>query len=256
MADESRIALVTGSSKGVGKGIALGLAAAGWDIVINYNRDEAGAEETAKTIRFQGRRTWTIKGDVGKSADVTAMFTFIDKEAGKLKLLVNNSGVQTWAPLLELKEEDWDRVIDTNLKGCFLCTQQAGRRMKDNGGGVIINIGSGANRVPFPNLVDYCASKGGIDQLTRVSAVELGKYAIRVNCVAPGAIEIERTKEESPEYAETWGAITPIQRVGYPRDVAAAVVFLAGDDASFITGQTLWVDGGLWTQGVWPYERK
>jgi len=256
MADESRIALVTGSSKGVGKGIALGLAAAGWDIVINYNRDEAGAEETAKAIRFQGRRAWTIKGDVGKSADVTSMFTFIDKEAGKLKLLVNNSGVQTWAPLLELKEEDWDRVIDTNLKGCFLCTQQAGRRMKDNGGGVIINIGSGANRVPFPNLVDYCASKGGIDQLTRVSAVELGKYAIRVNCVAPGAVEIERTKEESPDYAETWGAITPIQRVGYPRDVAAAVVFLAGDDASFITGQTLWVDGGLWTQGVWPYERK
>jgi NAD(P)-dependent dehydrogenase (short-subunit alcohol dehydrogenase family) len=125
--------------------------------------------------------------------------------------------------------------------------------MAETGSGSIINIGSGANKTPFPNLVDYCASKGGIDQLTRVSAVELGPKGIRVNCVAPGAIEVERTKDESPDYAATWGAITPLRRVGQAQDVASAVVFFAGPASSFVTGQTLYVDGGLWTQGVWPY---
>ena len=111
--------------------------------------------------------------------------------------MVNNAGVQTWKPLLELEEHEWDRVIDTNLKGCFLCTQRAARHMKDAGGGAIVNIGSGCNKVPFPNLVDYTASKGGIEMFTRVAAAELGQYGIRVNCVAPGAIEIERTKLEA-----------------------------------------------------------
>jgi len=250
----ARVALVTGASKGVGRGIALGLAAAGWDVVINYNRDEKGAHKTADAVRKRGRRSWILQADVGDSAQVRAMFAKIDQQIGRLSLLVNNAGVQTWAPLLKLREEDWDRTLRTNLKGCFLCTQQAALRMRKQGGGCIINIGSGANKAPFPNLVDYCASKGGIDNLTMVTAVELGPHKIRVNCVAPGATEIERTKKEAPDYAGTWTPLTPLRRIGLPEDVADAVVFLASDKARFITGQTLYVDGGLLTQVPWPYK--
>ena len=169
--------------------------------------------------------------------------------------MVNNAGRQTFASILELSEEDWDKTIKTNLKGSFLCTQIAGRVLKEQGrGGSIINIGSGANKQPFLNLVDYCASKGGLEQLTRVSACELGQYGIRVNSVAPGAIEIERTREESPDYAGTWSPLTPMGRIGLPEDIANMVVHLASDAAEFVTGQTVYVDGGLWTKAQWPYE--
>lgn len=254
MAETVKWALVTGASKGVGRGIALGLARSGFDIAINYRNDRSGAEETLDAVRALGRGGFVVAGDVGVSADVRRMFAETKAKCDKLNVLVNNSGVQTWAPLLELAEEDFDRTIRTNLKGAFLCTQEAGRWMSGTGGGAIINIGSGANKAPFPNLVDYCASKGGIDQLTQVSAVELGPMNIRVNCVAPGAIEIERTKLENPDYARTWSGVTPMGRVGRPEDVAAAVAYFASDEASFVTGQTLYVDGGLWTRGVWPYE--
>jgi len=117
----------------------------------------------------------------------------------------------------------------------------------------VVNIGSGCNKIAFPHLVDYTASKGGIEQLTKVAAVELGKYRVRVNCVAPGAVEIERTKEEAGDYAGTWAKETPMGRVGYPADVAHTVAFLASAKAEFVSGQTIWVDGGLFTRPVWPY---
>jgi NAD(P)-dependent dehydrogenase (short-subunit alcohol dehydrogenase family) len=142
-------------------------------------------------------------------------------------------------------------VIDTNLKGSFLCTKAAAVRMKEKGGS-IINIGSGCNKWPFPKLVDYTASKGGIEALTKVSATELGPYGIRVNCVAPGAIEIERTKLELGDYAGSWASLTPLGRIGLPSDVGKAVVFFASDASAFVTGQTLWVDGGLFTRPAWP----
>ncbi len=251
----SRIALVTGASKGVGRGIAYGMADAGWDIAINYHSDAAGADETKRIIEEKGRRCFTISGDVGSKSDVEDMFAAVVTEFGGLDCLVNNAGRQTWSSLLELSEEDWDKTIRTNLKGSFLCTQAAARLMKEQGrGGSIINIGSGANKQPFLNLVDYCASKGGLDQLTRVSACELGQYGIRVNCVAPGAIEIERTREESDDYAGTWSPLTPMGRIGLPEDIARMVAHLADDAANFITGQTIYVDGGLWTKTHWPYE--
>lgn len=252
----ARVALVTGSSQGVGEGIALGLAAGGWDVAVNYNRSRDGAESTAGRIRELGRRSWVVQADVGDSDQVGAMFASVCDAAGRLDLLVNNAGMQTWAPLLELAEEDWDRTIRTNLKGTFLCTQRAARIMRDGGGGRIVNIGSGSNKGPFPNLAAYTASKGGVENFTQVAAVELGPHGITVNCVAPGAIEIPRTREENPDYAGVWGAITPVGRVGNPKDVAEAVIFLASDRASFITGQTIYVDGGLFTQVRWAYEAK
>jgi NAD(P)-dependent dehydrogenase (short-subunit alcohol dehydrogenase family) len=126
--------------------------------------------------------------------------------------------------------------------------------MKDQGGGRIINIGSGCNKVAFPMLVDYTASKGGVEMFTKVAAVDLGRHKITVNCVAPGAIEIERTKREADDYAGTWSKLTPLGRVGVPSDIGRAVVFLASDQADFVTGQTIWVDGGLFSKPAWPYE--
>ncbi len=251
--ETQKIALVTGASKGVGRGIALGLARAGFDVAVNYHQDERGAMETAKAIRAIGRKAETVKADVGFKAEVNRMFDAVLDKMGTPFVLVNNSGVQTWKSLMELPEDEWDRVVRTNLKGTFLCTQRAARHMAAKRQGRIINIGSGSNKAPFPNLVAYTASKGGIEMFTRVAAVELGHYGITVNCVAPGMIEIERTKAESPDYAGTWAPLTPLQRIGRVEDVAGAVVFLASPQAEFINAQTIYVDGGLLSQVPWPY---
>jgi len=253
MNQQSKNALITGASKGVGRGIALGLAKDGWNIGVNYFQDEAGAEATAEAVRAAGQQAWVLQADVGYGDQVEAMFEAFIRRAGSIELLVNNAGVQTWKPLLDLDESDWDRTIRTNLKGTFLCTQQAARLMKETGGR-IINIGSGANKAPFPNLSDYCASKGGIETFTTVAAVELGQYGITVNCVAPGTIEIERTKLEDPDYAGEWGSRTPMGRIGNVEDVADAVSFFAGERSGFVTGQTLYVDGALWSQVPWIYD--
>jgi NAD(P)-dependent dehydrogenase (short-subunit alcohol dehydrogenase family) len=199
-----KFALVTGASKGVGRGIALGLAEDGWDVGVNYLRDKDGAESTASRICALGQRSWVLQADVGDSEQVRSLFERLVELAGGIDLLVNNAGVQTWSPLLDLKESDWDRTIRTNLKGTFLCTQQAARLMRPTGGR-IINIGSGANKAPLPNLSDYCASKGGIQTFTVVAAVELGRYGITVNCVAPGTVEIERTKQEASFQQDSLG---------------------------------------------------
>jgi NAD(P)-dependent dehydrogenase (short-subunit alcohol dehydrogenase family) len=250
---KNKIALVTGASKGVGKGIALELAKAGCDVAVNYRSDEAGAAATVDEITRLSRRAIAVGGDVSQSAEVEKMFQQVQEAFGRLDILVNNAGIQTWKPLLDLSEDDWDRVLATNLKGSFLCTQHAAKLMQADGG-AIINIGSGCNKWPFANLVDYTASKGGVEMFTKVAAVELGPLRIRVNCVAPGAIEIERTKLELGDYAGMWSKVTPLGRIGTPRDVGRAVVFLASEASEFITGQTIWVDGGLYTRPVSPHE--
>ena len=249
-----RSALVTGASKGIGKGIALELARHGCDVAVNYHSDAYGAAATVREIEGQGGKAFAVHANVGASPDVDRMFDQVLERFSKLNILVNNAGVQTWKALLDLEESEWDRVIDTNLKGCFLCTQRAARNMKDHGGGRIINLGSGCNKIAFPHLVDYTASKGGIEMFTKVAAVELGKYGITVNCVAPGAIEIERTKNEAGDYAGTWSKLTPIGRIGTPEDIGRAVAFLASDGGDFISGQTIWVDGGLFAKPAWPYD--
>jgi NAD(P)-dependent dehydrogenase (short-subunit alcohol dehydrogenase family) len=249
----AKTALVTGAAKGIGKGIALQLAAEGCDLAINDYADRSGAEATASEIRALGRKALVVMANVGDAREVDGMFQAVLQQFPRLDILVNNAGVQTWKALLDLEEREWDRTIATNLKGCYLCTQRAGRHMKEQGSGRIINIGSGCNKVAFPKLVDYTASRGGIEMFTKVAAVELGPHRITVNCVAPGAIETERTKTEAADFAGTWANLTPLGRVGTPADVANAVVFLAGESSAFITGQTIWVDGGLFSKPAWPY---
>ncbi len=244
--------LVTGANSGIGKIIVSRLARAGYDIAINYKVDPAAAENLASELKDHGARAVAIYADVANSKDVAAMFEEIFSSFGRLDALVNNAGVQVWKPLLEVQESEWDRVIETNLKGCFLCTQRAARHMKERGSGAIVNIGSGCNKVPFPNLAAYTASKGGIEMFTKSAALELGPFGIRVNCVAPGAIETERTKAELADFAKSWASLTPLRRIGTSEDVASAVEFLLSDSASFISGQTLGVDGGLFAQPRWP----
>jgi len=251
---KDKTAIVTGASGGLGRGIALALAEAGCNVAVNYLDDLTGAESTAETLRALGVSSFPVQADVASSAQVQKMYDEVLRRTTRVDILVNNAGVQVWSPLLDLSEQDWDWVIRTNLKGCFLCTQRAARHMREHSQGVIINIGSGSNKVPFPNLAAYTASKGGIEMFTRAAAVELGPYGIRVNCIAPGAIEVERTQREAANFSEAWAQITPIGRIGLPKDVGNAVVFLATDEAAFISGQTLWVDGAAFTQPRWPHD--
>ena len=252
----AKLAVITGASSGIGRAIALCLARNGWDIAFTYLDADTPAQEAAAEIRAQGVRAFAHRCDAGFKAEVDRFYDELSREAGDAPdLLVNNAGIQTWCPLLELSEKSWERVIRTNLTGCFLNTQAAARMMIARAKrGAIVNIGSGCNKLAFPRLVDYTASKGGIEQFTKVAAVELGPYGIRVNCVAPGAIEIERTSAESPDYAATWAKITPLGRVGCGEDVAQVVHFLTTPGAQFISGQTIGVDGGVFSQANWPYD--
>ena len=255
MSTEADWAIVTGGASGIGLGIAMALARSGWDVALSYLEEDDKPVRAAREIEALGRRAYIRRSDAGVATDVEAFFDGAAAFFGRApQLLVNNAGMQTWSSLLDLGEGDWDRVLRTNLKGCFLNTQKAARLMVAAGrGGCIVNIGSGCNKIPFPDLVDYSASKAGIDQLTRSAAMELGPHGIRVNCVAPGAIDVERTRQESPGYSDTWSRITPLRRIGAPQDVANAVLFLCSEQAAFITGQTLGIDGGLFTQPNWPY---
>jgi len=239
-----KTALITGANGHIGTEISRTLAREGAHVIVNYFEDRAGAESLAASIGGTA-----IYADIGNSSDVDKMIAGFPR----IDILINNTGIQTFGPLLDILEEDWDRVVRTNLKGCFLCTQRVGRVMKQNGAGRIINLGSGSNKAPFPGLVSYTATKGAIEMFTKVAAAELGAYGITVNCVAPGAIETERTKLETPDYAGTWAKLTPLGRVGTPVDVARAILFFTSDAAEFVSGQTLWVDGGLFSKPAWPY---
>ncbi|HEY2433556.1 MAG TPA: 3-oxoacyl-ACP reductase family protein [Vicinamibacterales bacterium] len=244
---EGRAALVTGGATGIGRTIGQCLAREGCRVAVNYIGGREQADEAVRELRELGVAAMALEADVRSAIEVRAMFAAAVDAFGRLDVLVNNAAVQTDGAFLDVTESDWDRVIDTNLKGTFLCTQAAARHMTKSGGS-IVNIGSGCNYVPFPTLVAYTASKGGVEMLTKVAALSLAPQQIRVNCVAPGAILVERTSRELSDYAGQFARITPMGRVGLPEDVAAAVVFLATDAARFITGQTISVDGGLFMQ--------
>jgi len=240
-----RITLVTGASKGLGGEIAIEAAREGSNVIVNYNLDKAGAERIKWEIEKLGQRALIAQADVSKKAEVDDMVAAGIRYFGKIDVLINNAGIAIWKPFLELSEENWDHTLDTNLKSVFLCSQAVAKNLVErNLPGSIINISSIAAHGAMDCLVPYCASKGGMTLITKAMATELGPYKIRVNALAPGSIDIERNRKTDPNYPEDWHPFIPLGRVGHVRDVAKPVIFLASNDAAYITGQTFWADGG------------
>lgn len=248
---KNKKALVTGASRGIGKGIALSLASQGADVAVNYRKSKEEAEKAVLEVKKMGRNSFSIQADVSSSQEVKEMFEKINSRWGRLDILVNNAGIVKFADFEEITEEDWDKILDVNLKGCFLCSKEAVRLMPQ--GSKIINIASiasGGMGVGFRNIAHYTASKGGIVALTENMAIDLASKGINVNAIAPGIIETDMTKEMLTDEKTKAGLLAriPKGRVGKPRDIGAAAVFLASDEADYITGTVIYVDGG-WLAG-------
>ncbi len=245
---DGRVALVTGSSRGIGRAIAEALAMAGASVVVN-GRGAESAKSAEDAIRAQGGQALAVAADVSDSTAVNAMFSQVMATFGRIDILVNNVGVSTFYKRAEdITEADWDLVMSTNLKSVFLCAQAAGRLMKEQGSGSIINVASIGGLVALPRLAAYCTAKGGIVQLTKVLAVEWAADGIRVNTLAPGWVETDMTRSlfEHPRFGPPLRDNAPMSRTGQTEEIVGAVLYLASDAASFTTGQALVVDGG-WT---------
>ena len=246
---------MTGANSGIGKAVALGLAAAGADVVINYVTDPAAAEEVAHAIEAMGRRALTIKADVSCEDEITAMFAKAVDHFGTLHIVVSNAGLQRDAPFDQMTLEQWNTVIGVNLTGQFLCAREAARIFKSRGvvedvslaAGKIVCMSSVHQEIPWAGHANYAASKGGVMLLMKSIAQELAPYRIRVNSIAPGAIRtpINTAAWETPEAYRDLMTLVPYKRIGMPDDIAQAAVWLASDAADYVTGATLFVDGGM-----------
>lgn len=241
-----KAALVTGASRGIGRAIAIALAEAGADVAVNYAGSEAAAAETAKAIEALGRKAILVQAHVGKSAEFEAMVQKTLETFGKLDILVNNAGITRDNLIMRMKEEDFDDVIETNLKGVFNGIKAVTRQMMKQRSGRIINISSVVGVLGNPGQANYVASKAGVIGLTKSAARELASRGITVNAVAPGYIETDMTDKLSAEVRDGILGQVPLGRMGKPEDVANAVVYLASEAASYMTGQTLHVDGGMY----------
>jgi NAD(P)-dependent dehydrogenase (short-subunit alcohol dehydrogenase family) len=241
-----RVAIVTGSDSGIGKATAIALAEAGCDVGVTWHQDRQGAEETAAAVRSAGTGAAVARLDLLDLPEVAGVVDRLAEELGGLDVLVNNAGTGVATPFLEQTLEDWRRVLDTDLTGAFLCAQAAARRMVAAGrGGRIVNVTSVHEHVPLEGSAAYCAAKGGLGLLTKVMALELAGHGITVNSVAPGEVATAMTGNEDvdPHTLERPGI--PMGRPGHAREIADAVVWLASDQASYVTGASFVVDGGL-----------
>lgn len=262
---EGKVALVTGSSQGIGQAIAIKLAAEGAKIVIDYRSHPEGAEDTLKQVEAVGGNChlakdhapngYVVQADLGDINQVRNLVHEGIKHFGKLDILVNNAGMERRAPFWEVTEADYDMVLNVNLKGAFFAAQTLVQHLiETKRTGKIINISSVHEELPFPNFASYCLSKGGIKMMARDLAIELGPYGITINNVAPGAIEtpINTKLLNDPQELNALLQNIPLNRLGKPNDVASLVAFLASSDADYITGSTFFVDGGL----LWNYHEQ
>ena len=245
MENVTKTALVTGASRGIGKAIALALATKGYAVAVNYAGSQAAAEAVKDEIIAAGGQAFTIQGDVSKSEDVDRIFKTVKEEFGQLDVLVNNAGITRDGLLLRMKEENWDAVISTDLKSDFLTTKAAAQMMMRKKKGAIINIASVVGIMGNAGQANYAAAKAGVIGLTKATAKELAGRNIRVNAVAPGFIATDMTEVIPEKNKEMMLQSIPLGRMGLAEDVANAVCFLASEDASYITGQVLKVDGGM-----------
>lgn len=251
-----KTALVTGASSGIGQAIAIRLAQEGCNIAINYRKDPEGAEDTEEQamqkacgqVEACGVRSLLVQGDVSKADDIVEMVKAVVDEFGQFDILINNAGIQTERASHEIPTDEFDRVIAVNLRGAYLCAREAIQQfLKQQRSGIIINISSVHEVIPRPMYISYSISKGGMGNLTKTLALEYANRGIRVNAIAPGATitPINEAWTEDPEQKAIVESHIPMGRAGTSEEMAAAVAFLASDEAAYITGQTLFIDGGL-----------
>jgi glucose 1-dehydrogenase len=247
---EGRRAVVTGGNTGIGKATCQRLAQEGASVCVNYfgEQEAAGAEDLVRELEAAGApRAIALRADVSREDDVVGMIATAFEALGGLDLLVNNAGIEKQIPLLEMALDDWNRVLQTNLTGSFLCLREAARRMAEAGGGVIVNMSSVHEFIPWPGFAHYCASKGGIKLLMETAARELAPKKIRLVNIAPGAIvtPINQSVLDDPQQKQAVEAEVPLGRMGQPDEIAAAVAWAASDEAGYVTGTTIVVDGGM-----------
>lgn len=249
-----RIALVTGSNRGIGAGIALRLAEEGADVAINYLEGDSEAEEVAGQVGRLRRRALLVPADLRDPAAIERMMAAAAEGLGPLDILVNNAGIGIFRPFLEASVQDWNDTLDTNLRAAFLCSQIAARGMSERKFGRIVHITSTGSQVAIPGLAHYCASKAGLAMLAKAMAVELGPFGITVNAVGPSTIRtnLNAAVLDTGDMEAREAALNPTRRIGTPGDIGAMVAFLASDEASWVNGQNIVVDGGLTAMSPQP----
>jgi NAD(P)-dependent dehydrogenase (short-subunit alcohol dehydrogenase family) len=241
-----RVAIVTGSDSGIGRATAIALAEAGCDVGVTWHRDDRGAEETAAAVRAAGRQAAVARLDVADPPEAAGVVDGLAVDLGGLDVLVNNAGTGVATPFLDQSLEDWRQVLDTDLTGAFVCAQAAARRMVAAGrGGRIVNVTSVHEHVPLEGAAAYCAAKGGLGLLTKVMALELAGHRITVNSVAPGEVATAMTGNQDVDPGTIERPGIPLGRPGHASEIAAAIAWLASEEAGYVTGSSFVVDGGL-----------